>query len=81
MRVSDSVPPPETFSFSELESTHSEIRLVPDNCGAMQFSIRKLAEALKGMLFVLRFELSEPLRYLIDNFSFIFYFYILVIFQ
>ena len=37
----------------------------------MQFPIGKLAEALEGMMFVLRFELTEPLSHRIDTFSFI----------
>ena len=76
MLVGYNVPSSKTLSLSELVSMHSEIPLVPHNCGAMQFPIGKLAEALEGITFVLRFELAKPLGNLIDNFSFILYFYI-----
>jgi len=52
MRVGDSEPSPETFSVSVLVGIHSEIPLVPDNCGAMQFPVGKLSETLEEMLIV-----------------------------
>ena len=71
MRIGDRVPSPQSFSHSVLVQIHSEIFIVPNNCGAMQFPVGKLAETLEGMMFVLRFELTEPLSHRIDAFSFI----------
>jgi hypothetical protein len=71
MRIGDRVPSPKSFSHSVLVQIHSEIFIVPNNCGAMQFPVGKLAETLEGMMFVLRFELTEPLSHRIDAFSFI----------
>ena len=52
-RIRDSVSSPVTLSLPVLVGVDLEASLVPNCCGAMQFPVRKLAEAIEGLLFVL----------------------------